>query len=813
MSGTRSDSGRVGRDAGSHAAWSTTTEARAAGLEPPASPTSSHPGVAHGRETSARLCAYDAAGRLERTVDVARGATTTYVRDDAGQVLSTTDALGHTTSRTYDVRGAMATMTDAASHTWTYATTPTSSTSTTPLGETTTSTSTSYGLPLGTTFPGGATTASTQHGTTSLDESYAYPASRTDESGRTRSFDYDGSSGLIGATDLGGHRWAYTYEPIMAGEVSFDVESGRVSLVAPDGEPGAYRFSGGGPFQDQEQLVREAAGAWQHALGTVTSPMGEVTRYGYDTEGHRTSTTLPSGGVHAMTYAQGHLDTETLPFGTTLEYTRDAAFRELTRTGSDGSFRAFTYGPGDRVETIEDDTGVTTYDYDAAGRFAGLDYPELSGGSGGSVHIGRDALDQIASIAVSAPADASPRTTTYVRDAANRITEIHDPLGGVTFQTYDANGRLRTRTLPNGITSTWTYDARSRVDTIVHARADHSVFASLDYDRNPSGEPFRITREDGTFVMYGYDGALRLTSERYFDATHTQVDAITYTYDDDGNRTTRTTSAGTETYHYAAGSELTDITMGATTIAHYDYDDAGRVVHRTRGAIEQQLDYDVDDHLVRVADPAGTHEVLWDFDAAGRRVRREDRTAGITTGVGRFEIAPTLDESLESPHAVTDDAGNAQTGYVFAGEHPLFRYDATSGEVVYYLQDSMGPSSGSSMRVGRARARFRTMGSGTSSASPGRWPGCRGMPRGTSGSKGCGGTPERGCITSGHGRTRRRQGGGPLETPRVPRRILTSLRNNIDSNAIARQTRSILTAGLVFRTSPPHSWCEASCCS
>lgn len=497
--------------------------------------------------------------------------------------------------------------------------------------------------------------------------------------------DYDGSSGLIGATDLGGHRWSYTYEPIMAGEVSFDVESGRVSLSAPDGEPSVYRFSGGCPFQDAEQLVREAAGAWQHALGTVTSPMGEVTRYGYDTEGHRISTTLPSGGVHAMTYAEGHLDTETLPYGTTLAYSRDAAFRERTRTGSDGSFRAFTYGPGDRVQTIEDDTGVTAYAYDAAGRFAGLDYP-----TGGSVHLGRDALDQITTVAVQAPADASARTTTYVRDAANRITEIHDPLGGVTVQTYDANGRLSTRTLPNGITSTWTYDARSRVDTIVHARADHSVLASLDYDRNPSGEPFRITREDGTFVMYGYDSALRLTSERYFDATRTQVDAISYTYDDDGNRTTRTTSAGTETYHYTSGSQLTDITMGATTIAHYDYDDAGRVVHRTRGAVEQQLDYDVDDHLVRVADPAGTHEVVWDFDAAGRRVRREDRTAGVTTGVSRFEIAPTLDESLESPHAVTTDAGVAETGYVFAGEHPLFRYDASTGEVVYYLQDSMG---------------------------------------------------------------------------------------------------------------------------
>jgi RHS repeat-associated protein len=277
-----------------------------------------------------------------------------------------------------------------------------------------------------------------------------------------------------------------------------------------------------------------------------------------------------------------------------------------------------------------------------------------------------------------------------VRDPANHITEIHDPLGGVTYQTYDADGRLSTRALPNGITTTWGYDSRSRIHTIVHARADASVIASVTYDRNPSGEPYRITREDGTFVLYGYDSALRLTSERYFDATSTQVDAITYQYDDDGNRTLRTTSAGTETYTYDPGSELRDITVGTANVAHYDYDAAGRVTHRTRGTIEQNLTYDADDHLVRVADPAGTNETLWDFDAMGRRVRREDRSGGVTTGAHRFQIAPTLSQSLESPHAVTDDAGHAQTEYVFAGEHPLFRYDATTGAVVYYLQDSMG---------------------------------------------------------------------------------------------------------------------------
>ncbi|MBX7194110.1 MAG: RHS repeat-associated core domain-containing protein, partial [Sandaracinaceae bacterium] len=56
---------------------------------------------------------------------------------------------------------------------------------------------------------------------------------------------------------------------------------------------------------------------------------------------------------------------------------------------------------------------------------------------------------------------------------------------------------------------------------------------------------------------------------------------------------------------------------------------------------------------------------------------------------------PTTDASLESAHIVTTDAGAEELAYVFApipggAEHPLFRYDPTTGEAVYYLQDSMG---------------------------------------------------------------------------------------------------------------------------
>ena len=73
----------------------------------------------------------------------------------------------------------------------------------------------------------------------------------------------------------------------------------------------------------------------------------------------------------------------------------------------------------------------------------------------------------------------------------------------------------------------------------------------------------------------------------------------------------------------------------------------------------------------------------------------EDRSAGATTQAHRFVVGPTHASSLESAHLVTTNTGAEELGYVFAPipggeEHPLFRYDPVTSEVVYYLQDAMG---------------------------------------------------------------------------------------------------------------------------
>ena len=100
-----------------------------------------------------------------------------------------------------------------------------------------------------------------------------------------------------------------------------------------------------------------------------------------------------------------------------------------------------------------------------------------------------------------------------------------------------------------------------------------------------------------------------------------------------------------------------------------------------RDGASWQFTYDGADELLTAETPTGT--VLYQVDGEGRRVSRS-----APSGTVRYLVAPTLREGLESPHAVTDDAGNLLAGFVFDGDQPLARYGV--GGTRYYLEDEHG---------------------------------------------------------------------------------------------------------------------------
>ena len=175
-------------------------------------------------------------------------------------------------------------------------------------------------------------------------------------------------------------------------------------------------------------------------------------------------------------------------------------------------------------------------------------------------------------------------------------------------------------------------------------------------------------------------------------------ETITYAYDLDGNRTSRTTNAGTETLTYSNGFEHTSTTSPAGNQA-YGYDAGGRLDSIQRPGLDVTMAYDSDDKLTQ-ATVQGGPTVTYVYDATGRRTWVDDGSQPV-----HHLTAPIQGGGLESPHGIADTTGTMQASFVYAGEHPLMRIDA-SGNAVYYLEDAMGSVLGLVDDTGSEVARF-----------------------------------------------------------------------------------------------------------
>ncbi len=458
--------------------------------------------------------------------------------------------------------------------------------------------------------------------------------------GRVRSFTYGPQSDLDSATDVGGNVWTYA-------------------------EPSDNTFS-------------------------VTSPGGEVLTVENDDSLNPARIVYPDGGIATMVYEEYiRLSQLTLPSGTVVDYVYDALDRLVGRTSSLGESEITSYNSEGRVATVSDSTGMSTMSYDSASRFAGFE-----NGAGASIEYVRDTIGQVTQVRTKSAPGATTDDTSYTYNAVGNITSITDPLGGITSFTYDAVHRKTSRSLPNGIVTSYGYDLRDR---IVHRDASSAILASFAYERTATGEPTRITREDGSFAEFEYSLANAVTSERRFDAGGALQSETLYTYDIDGNRTSKTTAAGTDIYAMSAGFRL-DSVAGPNAV-DYSFDANGRVTTIVRDGSTTDLTYSSTDRLISsTTDSAVTG---YGIDAAGRRVSIAD-----AAGTKDLLNAPSLGGGLDSPHLVVDrSSGTTVARYVYQGEHPLMRIDAT-GQPEYYLEDAMNSVIATASSIGTLSASF-----------------------------------------------------------------------------------------------------------
>jgi RHS repeat-associated protein len=501
--------------------------------------------------------------------------TTKFTYDDFGHVLSKTDQLGNVTGATYDAAGSPLTMTEPDKGTWTFTyddhenlTSVTDRTH----RQIATLTYNSYGELTKKTTPDG-------------DVIYTYRNdglldSVTDTLKRTTTYGYDIAGHVTSVTGPDHRVWGYSYDA-----------NGRTKTVAnPASETTTFHYDDAGNLDwFKDALTHGQSYSYDNLgrLATVTDALGHDTTYTYNPAGELESTLDRNSATTHFSYdASGHVAGVSLLGGSALTY---------------------TYDPLGRLTEADDADATLAFTYDDAGNLTG----QTSGGTATSnqptvaLTFGRDADGRPKSVV------APWGTTTYTYDANGLLETVTDPSTAVFKFGYDPLGRLASLSRPNGVNDVYSYELTGQLSSRTSSKGSTAIDA-LSYSYDDSGRRTTKTDSAGT-TTYGYDTADRLISvlapagsslpnetftydpagnqtnngQTYDAANRLRSDAkYDYTYDNEGNQTSRTERATSTvtTYTWNSLHQMTSAKLPDGSVVTYRYDAIGRRVEQSSAA-------------------------------------------------------------------------------------------------------------------------------------------------------------------------------------------------------------------------------------
>ncbi|MHB8858388.1 MAG: DUF6531 domain-containing protein [Thermoleophilia bacterium] len=536
---------------------------------------------------------------------------------------------------------------------------------------------------------------------------------------RTTSYAYDAADHLLSSTDPLTHTISYVYD-----------ELGRLRQITdPAGSSTFSAYDGAGnTVKTKDGLGHETLYAYSpnDFLTSVTDPLGGVTSYGYDSNGNRTSQTdaenhttlyaydelnrltnekVDAGGGNFLlergySYDKaGHLLSDQTGAGT-ISYTYDGVYNLTGITDRQNASYSFTYDANQQQLTAKENaTGKTvSFAYSPRGLLSAA--TDVFGAHEGYSY---DSVGNLAS--QQDTLSGSSFTTSYAYTPRNQLKSVTRGPDTSAF-TYDAAGNLASKVYPNGVATSYTYDAGNRPTAIQAAKAGQTLQSySQTYDQNNN---ITSLTEAAGVTSYAYDSLNRLTAE-----TIGGYGNISYAYDHTGNRTSLTNpTTGQTSYAYNEANQLISSTNNGTT-TDYSYDANGAITTKTTGSDTTSYSYNGLDKLTAVSTP--TSSVNYAYDALGRRVQRtegsdtrnihlnarsdlpdywSDSSGSVTASLLRgadglisFTLDPVTNPNLSyqlySPHGDTTMIMDSSGNPFFTARYDAFG-DAISGAGLWY---------------------------------------------------------------------------------------------------------------------------------
>jgi RHS repeat-associated protein len=555
----------------------------------------------------------------------------------------------------------------------------------------------------------------------------------TDPDGNSISYNYDAAGRRISFLDASNRETRYTYDARdRVTRTTFSDNTFTETAYDGMGRPATSTDQEGrvtrSTYDDVGNLLSvldARGGLTQFAydeldnLLSTTSANGRTTRYEYDALSRIIKKVLPLGMSELYTYDQvGNLATKTDFRGKQTGYDYDSMNR-LTARRPDPSLGepavSFTYNETGMRRTMVDASGTTTYTYDKRDRLVTKETPQ------GTLTYTHDLAGGLTSMQSS---NADGISVAYTYDDQYRLKEVIDNRlsVGTTVYTYDQVGNLQSESRPNGVRSDYTYNFLNRLTNLAIAKAG-TTQATYAYTLDRTGRRLSVSELGGRTVNYTYDTNYRLTREAISgDQNPANNGTIDYALDPVGNRLSRIStlqSVLSATSNYDANDRLTTDSYdanGNTRSASgrsftYDFEDRiksanggavritydgdGNLAAKTAGGVTTR--YLVDDHnptgYAQVVEEIVNGEVQQQYTYGHSILSQRRRSGGNWAASfysldGQGSVRQLTDESGVVTDTYTYDAfaklisstGSTPNPYLYAGE----RFDADLG--LYHLR-------------------------------------------------------------------------------------------------------------------------------
>ena len=375
-------------------------------------------------------------------------------------------------------------------------------------------------------------------------------------------------------------------------------------------------------------------------LVTFTNAANKTTNYTYDLEGNLTSIKDPAGRTEKFDYDEkGRLTGHTQASGKKTTYDYDKLNDLLEKSYQDAkgetSEKDVTYAynsAGERV-SMKDQTGKSSYEYDALGRIT-----KVTSGSKKDVSYVYDDADNLQAIVYPDGTKVS-----YEYDLNDNLVKLTDRNGKVTTYKHDALNRVTEVIRSNGTKTEVSYDAEDHITKIVNTCGScGKVISTYEYKYNDQGYVVSETAtelEAGTRKApswedwYNWGDTQKETDKADCEHQEKEIQTTrTYEYDDNWEliRCTEKAEGGKKTVHNYTYDKIGNRTSyekiedGVSKAKYnYKYNDSNQLIKRTNAKIwgdpGTTYSYDKDGNLIQECDKTNSADpVTYEYTAENR---------------------------------------------------------------------------------------------------------------------------------------------------------------------------------------------------